>query len=272
MKKTTIIILAAAILIGNVSVGLQQADGREIPVRQRPPLETGNELAPGMRPSVEDIPVRPTNDVRPVNGNATPTPVRVRPERVRDAREMRVREKTERRTEMHDSIVQIRERRAEEIRERREAFQTTIRGMRDQARRERAERLADNINRVNENLSSRYDGFLSALELVLDKIEIRIGLIEEERGVDLSTIRSMLDDGRKAISDARRAIIEQKAKIYLVNVESIETIQDDFRATKQEMREDHARIKTEWIAPLRTLVREIMTALREEMAGAVEAE
>ncbi len=279
MRKATIIMLTVAMLLGGVSVTAQQVEEREITIQQRPiePLEIDNDAeirpdaVPDMRPLTDDVLVRPMNDVRPTNDEETLAPVvRIRPESVQDARDLRFRETAERSAEVRDSVAQLRERQTEELRERREAFQSMVQEITDQARRERAERLADNINRVNENLSSRYNGFLSALELVLDKIEIRVGLTEDAAGVDLSTVYSMIDDGREMIADTREAILEQRAKIYLVDIESIETMQDDFRVTMQEMRDDHAMLRSESIDPLRTLVRDIMTTLRDEMVGPAE--
>lgn len=271
--------LTVAMLLGGVSVTAQQVEEREITIQQRPiePLEIDNDAeirpdaVPDMRPLTDDVLVRPMNDVRPTNDEETLAPVvRIRPESVQDARDLRFRETAERSAEVRDSVAQLRERQTEELRERREAFQSMVQEITDQARRERAERLADNINRVNENLSSRYNGFLSALELVLDKIEIRVGLTEDAAGVDLSTVYSMIDDGREAIADTREAILGQRAKVYLVDIESIETMQDDFRVTMQEMRDDHAALRAESIDPLRTLVRDIMTTLRDEMVGPAE--
>ncbi len=279
MRKAIIIMLAAAILIGGVSVTAQQVEEREITIQQRPIelLELDNnaeirpDAVPDVRPLTDDVPVRPMNDVRTTNDEETPAPiVRIRPESVQDARELRFQETVERSAEVRNSVAQLRERQTEELRERREAFQVTVQEIADQARRERVERLADNINRVNENLSSRYNGFLSALELVLDKIEIRVGLVDDTTGADLSTVYSMIDDGREAIADTREAILGQRAKVYLVDIESIETMQDDFRVTMQEMRDDHAALRAESIDPLRTLVRDIVTALREETARSAE--
>lgn len=279
MRKSTVLFLVTAMLLGATVANAQRVEEREVMIQERPiePLEVeadANDGRPAERtPEAQSLAEPSTstmNTDQSVTDGDRPAVTRVRPDSMQDAREVRVQETRERSVENQEAILQLRENQADDIRERRDAFRDRLREISDQARRDRVERLADNINKVNENLSLRYDGFLGAMELVMDKIEIRIGLIEEANGVDLTTVYSMIDESRRSIVDAREAVLEQRAKIYLVEIDSVETMTEGFREVMQEMRSDHEALKTEVINPLRTLVRDIMSVLREELNRADE--
>jgi len=271
MRKLTVVFLMITMLLGAAVVNAQEVREPEVIIRERPirPLEVErnmDDVSPERRRleerPLEEPPVIMNNE-RPATEMERPAVIRVRPENVQEARESRIREMKERRDAKQESILQLRENRAEEIRERQEAFRARLQEIPDQARRNRAERLAENINRVNENLSRRYEGFLGAMELVMDKIEIRIGRIEEANGVDLTLVYSKIEEFRGLIADAREAILEQQSKVYLVEIDSVETMMEDFRETMREMRNDHKALRVEVIDPLRTLVRDIVALLME---------
>ncbi len=239
MKKAAIFILTLALLAGlSPSIAAQNED-RPAAIQER----VG------------------ANEVR-VNQEA-----RAITESFQETREIRVQEMEERRIHAEAITVQSRERQAEQIRIREEEFRSRIQEIADEARRGRAERLAENINNVNERLSSRYDGYLNAMELVLDKIEIRIARIEDAINSDLSGAYVLIDEFREAIADARDKILDQRAKIYFVEIGSENTITDDFRATMEEMRNDHEILKTETIFPLRGMIGSIMTMIEREVMG-----
>ncbi len=187
---------------------------------------------------------------------------------VRDFQEIREERKEAieiRNIEMRDQAERIREERKEDVITRQEELKERIQGIRDERKRAVAERLAENIDRLNKNLSSRYNGFLNAMELVLDKIEVRIAKIEETRGVDLSEIYTRIQDSRNFIERAREQVIEQAAKSYIVVLESEETLREDFSASISDLREDHRALRDQFISPLRTIIRDVMETLKEEV-------
>ena len=267
MRKLTVVFLMITMLLGAVVVNAQEVREPEVIIQEGliRPLEVERNMD-DVRPERRRLEERPLEEPSvinniPVNEVESPAVIRVRPENVQEARESRIREMKERRDAKQESVLQLRENRAEEIRERRDAFRARLQEIPDQARRDRVERLAENINRINENLSRRYEGFLGAMELVMDKIEIRIGRIEEANGVDLTLVYAKISEFRESIIDAREAILEQQSKVYLVEIDSVETMTQDFRETMREMRNDHKALREEVIDPLRTLVRDIVTLL-----------
>lgn len=267
MRKLTVVFLMIIMLLGVVIVNAQEVREPEVIVQERPtrPLEVERNMD-DVRPEGRRLEERPLEEPSvinniPVNEVERPAVTRVRPENVQEARESRIREMKERRDAKQESVLQLREMRAEKIRERQDAFRARLQEIPDQARRDRAERLAENINRVNENLSRRYERFLVAMELVMDKIEIRIGRIEEANGADLTLVYAKIDEFRESTINARGAILQQQSKVYLVEIGSAETMTQDFRETMREMRNDHKAFRAEVIDPLRTLVRDIVTLL-----------
>ncbi len=187
---------------------------------------------------------------------------------VRDFQEIRRKrmEAIETRTmEMRSQVESIREERAEKDRVRQEEFKEKLQGIRDERRRVSAERLAENIDRLNRNLSSRYGGFLDAMELVLDKIEVRVAKIEESRGINLTETYIRIQDSRNLIERAREMVIEQATKSYIVTIESEETLRSDFSAVIRDLRNDHRVLRDQFISPLQNIIRDVMLTLRENV-------
>ncbi len=145
--------------------------------------------------------------------------------------------------------------------ERRERFQERLDLIRDEARRTRAEVLAQNIERLNENLSNRYIGYLDALELILSKIESRVALVEDLDEEDSDYFYGEIDFLKGEIDQVREVIIAQKSKVYIVDLQSEETTREDFRITMEELRNDHREIREEFIDPLRERIRSIFSIL-----------
>jgi len=210
------------------------------------------------------VPVDPNNE----NNNIEEPVVTSNPVReIRDFSKIRDQRKKEirlRNVESRKQIERIRKERDEQIQSKQDQFREKLEEIRDQRRRSLAERLAENINKLNNNLSSRYNGFLNAKELVLDKIEIRFEKIEEARGIDLTSTQDSISDARNLINIARTEVISQSAKTYVVSIQSEETLRNDFKTVMEELKNDHKILREEYIFPLRNLIREIMKTLRTE--------
>lgn len=161
---------------------------------------------------------------------------------------MRVRERTTQAREEAENRMEMAHQRAAEVLDARKA--------------EQAVRLNEQINKLNKNLSGRYFGHLNALELVLEKVESRIALIEEARGVDLSNARLVVEEARDRVAEAIEAIAVQQAKIYVVEIDSLEGARQSHRMAFTEMREDHANLRDRILGATRNLMRGIMFQLK----------
>lgn len=260
-KLLTFLLVSIFFLLPNLSLGVERENVNR---RNNPSIE---------KPASAPTPTAPTDESEEkINENpenlSQPTRRKIR--EFSEIKEQRKEEIRERSAEAKKEAERIREERAEEIQTRKDQFREKLREIREQRRRDSAERLAENINKLNGNLSSRYDGFLGAMELVLDKIEIRLGKIEEARSIDLTSTRNNISDARNLLNIARTEVISQKAKIYVVSIQSEETLRNDFKTVMEELRNDHKIIREEYIFPLRNLIREIMETLAEENEKANE--
>lgn len=179
-----------------------------------------------------------------------------------EVREQRVFEAQERAREAQISGEEIRVQRMAEAADRQEEFRNKLEEIRSEQLRERARRLSENINRVNYNLSSRHNGLISAMEIILDKLESRTAKIEEATERDLSSVYAKIDQARLVIEETREEIVVQKGKVYVVEITSEETLGEDFQRTIQEMRSDHEVLKTKIQNTLRESIREVIAELR----------
>lgn len=166
-----------------------------------------------------------------------------------EIKEQRTQEIMQERVQTEHRVQELRNEAMIQVEQKREEFREKVQSFSNEALRLRTEVLARNIERVNENLSQRYGGYLDALELILDKLETLDSFSEYDE----------VAEARVFISQARERIMEQRAKAYIVDLGPEETLRDDFQRTMNEMRRDHRQIMEEYISPLRSLIRNIMT-------------
>lgn len=183
-----------------------------------------------------------------------------------ETRNQKITETQDRAMEMIKKAEDLRSEKREEIEEKKALFKERMGEIVDNQLRNRVERLSENINRVNENLSDRYTGLISAIEIILDKIESRLSKIEEERGVNLSNIYLMIDETRGLIENSRNEIINQKSKVYIVEISSEEELKTDFQSVMQELKNDHKNLREKNINSLRFTIRDIMKELRNTLS------
>lgn len=177
----------------------------------------------------------------------------------------RLNEQRQFRKEMLQRVAQKREELKDEVEARRKAFREKISKIKDEQKRKIAEHLQERLNFLNQRLTDHYLQYLDHLELIMDKIEARAASAEE-RGADVSDVRAKLTEARSEIDRVRNLVIEQKAKEYIVTIESLETLGRDYRAVVEEFRSDHKAIREE----LRGLKEEVRAAF-QAMASALKA-
>ena len=190
-------------------------------------------------------------------------------ERIQDfteIREQKTQQIRERKEEFLQEVNQKREQVVTQVQERKILFEAKVQEIRNEKMRERANILSRNINRVNENLCKSYTGFLNALELVLEKIESRIQKIEDATGSDLTLVYEKAEEIRQMINLAWEGIAEQKSKHYLPELESEETIVQNFGDTIQQVHQDHRQLRETYISPLRQSIREVMLVLKDAVS------
>jgi len=185
-------------------------------------------------------------------------------------KEERQQEFQARRLELQQEVQQLREEIKERIQAKKEAFQEKLQQIRDERKRTQAQNLSDNINKLNENLCNRYDGYLNALTLVLDKIENRAKKISQATTtatttINLTSFYQKLNQARQAIEEAREKIVVQKSKVYIVEIESEETLKTNFQTVIRQLKDDHQNLRENVLSKTRNLVRDVIQALKDAL-------
>ncbi|MDP4009040.1 MAG: hypothetical protein Q8P71_01290 [bacterium] len=199
-----------------------------------------------------------TNEVRAMQQERAIVPM----QNFQEKREHLLQEQQEKKEEV---LLRVRERTTqarEDVEGRMEMARQKAAEVLDERKAEQAVRLNEQINKLNENLSRRYFGHLNALELVLEKVESRIALIEEAKGTDLSNARLVVEEARDRVAEAIEAIAVQQAKIYVVEIESLEGARQSHQMAFAELRTDHADLRDRVLGATRNLMRGIMFQLK----------
>ncbi|OGZ61823.1 MAG: hypothetical protein A3H51_00265 [Candidatus Spechtbacteria bacterium RIFCSPLOWO2_02_FULL_38_8] len=130
---------------------------------------------------------------------------------------------------------------------------------------ERAERLANHLNNLNAVLTDNYLKHLDKMEEVLDKILVRAGTIEEEKGLDLSSVEEAAETVRQKIEAARDAVLEQKEKVYVATIETKEDIGPTLREMMAEFKQDHSALR-EMLKDARRAIVDVFMALKDGLS------
>lgn len=194
------------------------------------------------------------------NNTASPREVKreLRQER-RDSKKDAREEIKDQRKEVREQIKETREKAREEIKEKRETFKKELEQKRDELKTrietkreelkkrlekikdERKKNLVQKIDRSLDALNDRrvrhYSAVLDQIEKVLERIDVRVERAEE-RGLNVSAVKTAEEAAKAAITRSREAIKAQAAKTYAVTVDSEETLRENVRRVRQALHND----------------------------------
>lgn len=135
----------------------------------------------------------------------------------------------------------------EKIEKRREEFRQKLTQIKKENYRNLAQRLYENLNRVNKNMSNAEMNHLKALDSFLDRIEEKTNTDQEK--INLT---------RQKIAQAKEIISSQESKEYIIEITSENNLGKDIRKLIQELKEDHKNIRQNTIKPIHDLIKEII--------------
>lgn len=220
------------------------------------------------------------NSVNATNTSSTANNIsRERISNFLEEREEKIREAQRRAFEIKERVGEITLERKEIMETRRNNFRENLSKIKEEQFRNRVEKLSENINKLNLNLSERYIGILSAMEIVILKIESRVMKIEQEKNIDMTSTYLKIEDAKNIINIAREEIAEQKAKEYIPEINITEdllesnerenninnNIQTALRNTHQEIKTDHNSLRNRTMESLRFLIREIIDEIKSAL-------
>ena len=131
-----------------------------------------------------------------------------------------VNEAKERSDKSKERVQQLREEMQEKIKERREKIQQKIAEIKDKQKQELANKINNQLSRVNEVWTDHFSNVLGRLDEIMQKIETRTEKASAN-GEDVSKTKFAIQNAIDKISVARTAVTNQAQKTYVADTSSI---------------------------------------------------
>ncbi|MCR4322798.1 MAG: hypothetical protein NUV61_01795 [Candidatus Azambacteria bacterium] len=170
----------------------------------------------------------------------TQTPIREQRDTMRnEAREAASARKQieQRQAEFKSMVSAKREEAKASIDKKRADLRQRLQNIHDERKKKTVERIDAQIDALNERWTSHFSTILDRLEIIVGKIEERITQ-EEQRGSDISTVKSMVAEAKSAIVASRTAVVSQAGKTYSIAVSTEETLREETGKTRKELHRD----------------------------------
>jgi len=167
--------------------------------------------------------------------------------------------------EMRDEFRQnLEEKRAElrgEIEEKRAELKERLKSIRDEQKKQRVERIDQRLDALNERMVNHFNNVLDRLGNILDRIASRADKAED-RGLDVSTVRIVIQEALDAIDAAHTAVSEQSGKTCIINVTTEDHLKIDVGAARKCLHDSLVAVR-EIVKAARDAVREAAVALAQ---------
>jgi hypothetical protein len=216
MKKS---IITASILL-SLALGAISYGAMEISAQTRPATtdrKTMEEIRRERQQAAEQTKARLQALERPSEGAALE-----RPEKNQAAREIMFSQREE---------VRIK------ISERQEELRTRLQAVRDENKQRIILRIYEQLNQLNQRITSHFQNVLDQIESVLARIEERAGQAAE-RGLDTGSVEAAIISAQETIDAAKTEVAAQAAKIYEFEPSAEESLRPDITALKNDLRAD----------------------------------
>jgi hypothetical protein len=168
---------------------------------------------------------------------------------------------------VEEKALSLRAQNAEEIEAKKQRFEEKVRQMTEERYKQAATNISERVNTVNQNMTRAYFNYLDAIEMVLDKIEARAQIVGDATGSDMTAFLEEIASANVHIEQAREAVIAQKSKEYVAEIDSETTLGTDMSAIMQELRSDHASLRDNVLDPVRHLIGDLTQILHDAVAA-----
>lgn len=174
-----------------------------------------------------------------------------------------VREDVKKRKEEFNNTVKIkRDKLQNEIKTKREGLKVRLEKIKDERKKETVERIDQRIDALNDKMMQHFSTVLDKLEEMLIRISERADKMATERGLDVSSVRSAIDNANTAIASARSAIEVQSGKTYSINITTESFLKTDVGKARQALGADLAKVK-DVVKTAHSAVRDAAVALAQ---------
>lgn len=167
----------------------------------------------------------------------------------------------ERKEELKIRVEEKREELKNKIDKKREELKKKLEKIKDEKKGQALERIDRQIDELNRRLLDHYLNMSNKLSDVLIKISERADKAEE-RGIDVSAVRTAIDKANSAIEAIKVAVETQAGKTYTIQVTTEDNLKTDVGRARQALHNDLASVR-EVVKTAYELVRSAATTLAQ---------
>lgn len=150
----------------------------------------------------------------------------------------------EQRTENRLELIQ---KAKELIGQKRETLKEKLQVIKDAAKKQILERVYNNLNKLNESLTTHYANLLNQIETVLGKIENR-AKIAKENGKDVTSVETAIVAAKNAIAASRTSVDAQAKKVYEIQITTESALHSNAGAARKLLYADLAKVRQTVVA------------------------
>jgi len=177
-------------------------------------------------------------------------------------------EMLEHREEFKANMAERRRELGEQISEKRAELKERLKEIHNERKRLIVERIDRRMDELNERILDKFSSILNRLDVVLQKISARADEAEE-RGVDVSNVRTAIDDAVAAIHAGYDAIEEQADNTYSIEIVDEDSLQENVKNARQMLHDDLKNVR-DTIKTAHSSVVEARVALAHIMGAKAE--
>lgn len=147
----------------------------------------------------------------------------------------------------------------ENIASREATLRAKLQAFRDQRKAQIAQRVNDNLNKINQNQTDQMLKFLDKVSSILDKLETRV----DQNAPDIkdpAAAKAAIADARTKVASAEASVKEQAQNDYTISVTSESTVRKDAQAQRQKLHSDLMAVRTQVIDAKQVAVHAIEVA------------
>lgn len=180
---------------------------------------------------------------------------------LQEQREVLRREMSEERDAFKAEVEQKREALQARIKTERDQLKERLKTVRDERKKAAVERIDAEIARLNERMVKHFTAVLDKLADLLGRVSTRASKAEE-RGLNVSAVRTAITAAETAIANARAAVSAQAGKTYRVTISTEAALKADVGKTRQALQADLKSVR-EAIRLAHDAVRKAATTLAQ---------
>lgn len=188
-------------------------------------------------------------------------PGQIRREAVKERVETRKEIITERRESITEKLENMRDR----IASKEATLKLRLAKFKDKVKAQIVERVATNLNQINENRVDHANKFLANATRILNKLQERVNQAASN-SKDATSANSAIADAKAKIASASAAVASQSAREYTVSISSESAAKSEIKSTRDMFHTDWQgvrRLLTDAKQSVATAIRVAATTLRE---------